>query len=285
MTNFSIILPSYNRCTIIERAINSVLNQTFKDFELIIVDDGSTDTTKEVVARFNDDRINYYFQKNSGVSAARNNGARFAIGNYLIFLDSDDDIEINWLSDFFSLSKQNFDLLFCNFKIVRINGEESLISASNALYQGDKKGPIIPGSWAIRKELFFKAGMYDEKLKFGENTELRFRLQEHQISIGIVNQYNFIYYQSQDGGSKNLKNKIESNLYIIEKHPNYFRKNKNMLRFYYQNIAVAYAKLEFWESARVYFWKAYLVDKLKLKTFARFFISLFPFLGRKIWIP
>lgn len=96
---FSVILPTYNRVKFIKNAINSVLNQTFIDFELIIIDDGSTDNTQNVVKSFNDQRIKYVYQNNSERSAARNNGIEHAKGEWICFLDSDDEYQPNHLRE------------------------------------------------------------------------------------------------------------------------------------------------------------------------------------------
>jgi glycosyltransferase involved in cell wall biosynthesis len=87
---FSIIIPAYNRKRFLEKAIDSVLSQTIPAFELIIVDDGSTDGTKDIVLSRQDHRIKYLYQNNRGVSSARNKGLREATGNFIAFLDSDD---------------------------------------------------------------------------------------------------------------------------------------------------------------------------------------------------
>ncbi|MBD3660935.1 MAG: glycosyltransferase family 2 protein, partial [Arenibacter algicola] len=87
---FSVIISTYNRASFIGRTIASVLKQDFEDFELIIVDDGSTDNTKEVVVGIEDKRIRYYKKDNAERGAARNFGAKKASGEYLNFLDSDD---------------------------------------------------------------------------------------------------------------------------------------------------------------------------------------------------
>jgi len=92
----SVIIPTYNRANFIDVAIKSVLNQSYQDFEIIIVDDGSTDNTEEIVKNFNDFRINYFFHKfNQGISAARNTGIKACQGKYIAFLDSDDE----WLPE------------------------------------------------------------------------------------------------------------------------------------------------------------------------------------------
>jgi glycosyltransferase involved in cell wall biosynthesis len=284
MPYFSIIIPSYNRAHIIERAIQGVLDQTFKDFEIVIVDDGSTDNTKEILQAFtSDNRIKSIYQTNAGVCSARNTGAKQAEGEFLIFLDSDDTVEKSWLEDFYDLAIQNKEWLFCSMKIIKLDSSECLVSALDPFNNGKAKGNIIPGSWAIKRDVFFKVGMFDENIKFGENVELRFRLHQEKLNFGVSDNYNFTYFESLNGGSRNLKNKIDSNLYIIKKHPIYFKLNPGVLRFYLQNIAVAYAKLGIWGDARVYFRKAYMTDMLKLKTLARLMIALFPFIAKKIW--
>ncbi len=86
---FSIIIPTYNRANFLSKAINSILEQTYQDWELIIVDDGSTDNTKELVSQYQDERIKYIYQNNAERSAARNNGIKHATGNIICFMDSD----------------------------------------------------------------------------------------------------------------------------------------------------------------------------------------------------
>ena len=94
---FSVILPTYNRAHLIANTIQSVIGQTLKDWELIIIDDGSIDATADVVAKFNDDRIKYIYQTNQERSAARNTGIKNAMGRFICFIDSDDFWYINHL--------------------------------------------------------------------------------------------------------------------------------------------------------------------------------------------
>lgn len=86
---FSIVIPTYNRAAFLSKAIESVLSQTYNDWELIVIDDGSIDNTKEVVSHYSDSRITYIYQQNAERSTARNNGIMHATGEYVCFLDSD----------------------------------------------------------------------------------------------------------------------------------------------------------------------------------------------------
>ena len=97
---FSVVIATYNRAYWVSKAIGSVLNQTYSNWELIIVDDGSTDNTSEVVESFKDPRIQYIYQKNQERSAARNNGMDQSTGEYITFLDSDDYYLENHLATF-----------------------------------------------------------------------------------------------------------------------------------------------------------------------------------------
>ena len=96
MPEVSVVIPLYNKEPYITRALNSVLNQTFRDFEVIVVDDGSTDNGAEIVQGFNDRRIHLIHQENKGVSTARNRGIDAAQGELIAFLDADDE----WLPSF-----------------------------------------------------------------------------------------------------------------------------------------------------------------------------------------
>lgn len=98
---FSIVLPTYNRKHMIQKAINSVLEQSYSNWELIIIDDGSNDDTNEFIQTYNDPRIKYHYQDNQGKGPARNLGVEKAIGQYICFLDSDDSYLPNHLSSFY----------------------------------------------------------------------------------------------------------------------------------------------------------------------------------------
>lgn len=104
---FSVIIPTYNRAHLISKAIQSVIDQQYNNWELLIIDDGSNDNTKIVVSTFNDSRITYFHQTNKGRSAARNLGIELAKGDYICFLDSDDYYFINHLQAFYNFILHN----------------------------------------------------------------------------------------------------------------------------------------------------------------------------------
>jgi glycosyltransferase involved in cell wall biosynthesis len=123
----SVVIATFNRAFCIEKAINSVINQSYKNWELIIIDDGSTDSTREVIGCFlKDERIKYFKQENKGGSEARNKGIKIACGNYIALLDDDDEFLENKLSVQISeMLKYKADFSLSNgFKVY--NGKRSI---------------------------------------------------------------------------------------------------------------------------------------------------------------
>lgn len=103
------IIPTYNSGDLLKDSINSILSQTLKDFELLIIDDGSTDNTREMVNAIDDDRLKYYYKPNGGVSSARNMGINNASGQYVAFLDADDMWPQNYLETMISALEKETD--------------------------------------------------------------------------------------------------------------------------------------------------------------------------------
>jgi len=283
MPYFSIVIPTFNRAHLLNETVQEVLNQPFTDFELIIADDGSIDNTKEIIEKIPDSRLIYKYHANSGVSAARNFGASFAQGKYLIFLDSDDAVEENWLNDFYLLKEEHFDMLFCSVQFVNQNGNITIIDCSPTTENNKSKGVYYPGSWAMKSSVFFDINMYDEKLKYSENTDLKIKLIEKGFSMGFVKKPNFIYYQNLNGGSKNELNKIQSNEYLIEKHKLFFVNRPHVLQTFLQLIAISCFKLKQYKKARKFIIKAWKVNPKNVKIFINLLLIHFSFITKKRW--
>ncbi|MDT8394527.1 MAG: glycosyltransferase [Bacteroidales bacterium] len=179
---FSVVIPLYNKAPYIGKAIKSVLGQQFNAFELIIVDDGSTDGGTEVVEKFIDLRIHLIRQDNAGVSTARNNGVKAAKYDYIAFLDADDWWDENYLQSMFSLIKKYPDAALWAAKYYKVKHGRN-IEANIGLDKGFKDGyidyfkvyartmwmPITSSSFIIRKDSFEQVGGFNHILKFGED--------------------------------------------------------------------------------------------------------------------
>ena len=182
---FSIIIPTYNRSSFITKAIESVMNQTFTNWELIIIDDGSKDDTKEVIERYiqKDNRITYYYQTNAERSAARNHGISKAKGKWICFLDSDDYYLTNHLQNFYTfLEKNNFNkgIYFCGVTIETGSKKEIVNkyktnNANNIEFVFEN---ILGTPRACVSKNILDNDKFDTKLSVGEDTELWVRIAE-----------------------------------------------------------------------------------------------------------
>lgn len=276
--HISIIIPFYNSHSTLTRAIESVFSQSINDWELILVNDGSTDNSESLIRNFiADPRIVYIYQKNSGVSAARNLGVTISRGIWLVFLDSDDALKSDILKEIKVIINGKSYIEYIVFGINYINRNINI----EVLPKKDKYFARIPGTFVIKKSLFLEVGGYDERLKFGENTELFHRVElknSPMINCGIVS---LNYFNNLDGGSKNLQNMIDSNLIILEKHNDTLSTHSK--RLYHQVIGVNQLRFRRFSEARFHLWRAFSYNPWKFKTLARFAISLWPWLAKKFY--
>lgn len=280
MPFFSIIIPSYNRSDTISDSIKSVLNQTFKDSELIIIDDGSEDNTSDEVKPFLINKsVQYVSQKNQGVGSARNKGVSYASGEWVLFLDSDDALLVGALESFKNSIESNAEVNVWKSGFQIRKGEKVRID----LPEKNEFHPFIPGSFILKKELFDRVGGYDEKLKFSENTELFHRVRLANSVMEIIPKPTVIYYNHSEGASKNLWNMTESLIHILKKHQDTLSKNEK--RLYNQIIAVNQLRFREFAKARKYLLTAFLINPWKMKTLLRLIISYLPSVSEKIYKP
>lgn len=215
----SFIIPAYNAGKTIGRTIKSIMNQeeNSMDYEIIVVDDGSEDDLREKIEEFKDEkRIKYFYKDNTGVSDTRNYGVNQAIGEYIIFVDSDDYISRTLLKDIEPYINQKVDLIKWNPIFVDEDGnilrKEESISFNNV--SGEKgfnllfgKDNLIDCLWnyAIKKELVleFPKGMYHEDFA---TMPLMILKADTMISI---NNYEYYYVQSQNSIMRNQNEEME----------------------------------------------------------------------------
>lgn len=237
MAQFSIVVPTYNSGKKIQNTISSVLVQSITDWELIIVNDGSTDDTEEFIKPFlNDDRIKYCYQQNYGVGFARNTGITQASSKYIIFLDGDDLLHSNLLAELVACNYENYDLISWSVKKV-LNGEESVIhpSKQSSLYNNCTAN-FLAGSVCYRKTVLEEVGMYDANITFGENYELGLRVcQIKDLNVKLIPEMLSTYLQgSKERRSNTVEKQLKSLIYSFKKHKHiYKRYNRELSKIYY----------------------------------------------------
>jgi glycosyltransferase involved in cell wall biosynthesis len=181
----SVVIPTYNRVTFLKDAIDSVLAQTFLDFELIVVDDGSTDDTPKLLSSYNN-KARVITQTNQGPSAARNRGIEAAKSEWIAFLDSDDVWKPDKLKKQVQFITDNPDIKICQTEEVWIrNGKRVNPRKKHEMHSGwiyEKCLPLCivsPSSVIIHQDVFEKAGLFDETMLACEDYDLWLRVTPH----------------------------------------------------------------------------------------------------------
>lgn len=171
MSDISIIVPAYNAEKYIEKCLNSLINQTKEELEFIIINDGSTDNTENVIESFKDKRIKYYKNKNQGIGKTRNFGIEKAKSKYIMFLDSDDYLDRHACEDMFEKAeKDSLDVVICDFYKEYDNGTLEEVKTpffENASLKGNPD--IITEYLCPWAKLYTRKLIMDNKIRFPEN--------------------------------------------------------------------------------------------------------------------
>lgn len=258
MIDLSIIIPVFNVEKFLSECLNSILEQEFSNFEIILVNDGSCDKSGEICDEFakKDERIKVFHQENSGVSVARNNGIKQSKGNYLMFIDSDDFLVENTLKPLIS-ELENFDILFFSYLRVFENGEifelkanvfenesfekfsitENLIKTNHLLH-------TTPWAYIAKTSLVKNNNLtFKSNLKCSEDFDFNMNLLEKASSLKGSKIKAYCYRQRQDSVTNNVKLKsLEDNLFV---KAHFFRKYENaILANMYINVVLSMAKMQ-----------------------------------------
>ncbi|TVR15931.1 MAG: glycosyltransferase family 2 protein [Balneolaceae bacterium] len=229
--NISVVIPVFNRDDVISRAIKSVLNQTLPPTEIIVVDDGSMDNTADIVQQFGEE-VTYLYQTNAGPSIARNLGITSASGNYIAFLDSDDE----WMAD--KLEKQveiirdlKADIVITNsvyfddtgsgntafsrseFSDILSKNNGKLLDCFTMLLE---QNFIHLSTVLVRKSCLENADLFDETMKIAEDTDLWLRLSSN-YSFGIITKTLAKRDDRPDKLSGNIQKEYMGRIYLLNK--------------------------------------------------------------------
>ncbi len=241
----SVVIPTHNRVDLLPRAIESVLNQTYKDIELIVVSDGSTDGTDELMAKYaNDSRIKYInYKPAQGGNYARNTGIKAAKGEYIAFLDDDDEWFPNKLEEQLEVieSHDNIGLVYTGTHV--IYADEGVEYPSIPHASGDLSVKIL---WAncvgstttvmVRKSVLDKVGIFDEKLPALQDYDLWIRIcQESRVGVVSKELVNYYNYSNSGQVSSNTKKYEEAFRYLNNKYLNLYDQFSNIERRLHQS--------------------------------------------------
>ena len=224
MPKISIIMPVYNKQNYLERSLDSVLNQSFSDFELIVIDDGSTDSSMTILEKYRsmDPRIKLIHSENHGVSHARNIGLDHITGKYITFVDADDELKQEYLTSLYKNYKDSgADIVINGITKVTKDGRnlEMCKGYSDGIY---RICDILPDFASIQKNTgvfgycvsklfsseFCGETRFDEGLNLAEDFDYYLKLYRKAQLIYMSNRLNYLYYQDTSGSSSEIKDEM-----------------------------------------------------------------------------
>lgn len=248
MKKLSIIMPAYNCEKTIKKSINSVLTQNFDDFELIIINDGSSDNTAKILKTIKDTKLIIVNQKNQGPSAARNNGISIAQGKYIMFIDADDIYKNDAIKIMYEyIEKLNVDIVTAAYQSfndnkkyspVKINTINSFSKKEDYIYYLQSKG-ILNSNWnKIYKSNIIKENkiVFDKNKEIGEDIRFNLEYLKYATSYATVKNVIYDYYINDYGLSKkNYDTREERIISLMQYQSNYYV-DLNLTTSKYQKI-------------------------------------------------
>lgn len=237
----SIIIPTFNRARTIERSILSILDQTYQDFEIIIVDDNSQDETEAIVRGINDKRIKYIkHERNLGANAARNTGIRAAKGEFIAFQDSDDKWHDNKLEiQLKALKDHNSDIVTCSYN--RYKNELVDIMPKEIIKDNEIKKRLLYGSFistqtVLGKRECFTNEEFDESLPRFQDWELMIRLSQ-KYNIHFINNPLVDVFLQDDSLTKSHQKGLNALRLIKNKHNDLIKSDNYVEYRFYRMLA------------------------------------------------
>ncbi len=217
MPDVSIIVPIYNTEKYLKRCINSILSQSFKDFELLLIDDGSTDGSLGIMKEYKeyDKRVRIFSNKNQGPALTRNFGIDMAKSNYLMFIDSDDYIDQGYIADYFkAVSQSNVDIAIGGYK--RVIGEKTTYTLR--LKQGEFSKYVVTGPVCriIKKEFLNYNNIRFLDTNSSEDVYFNLMIYNKTEKIKIIDNVGYNYFYNANSLSNTAHKGFKKDIRIIE---------------------------------------------------------------------
>jgi len=277
MSKVSVIIPTHNRAEFLRSAITSVLNQTFQNFEIIIIDDASKDHTREVIAHFNDARIKViHNQVSKGAAGARNVAIMNSNCEYTAFLDDDDE----WLPEKLKIQTYLLDnsplevggVCTACFTIEKVSGR--VLSIDNPEMSDLSKGNFITtSSILLRRECFEKCGLFDESMPTSSDYDMWIRISK-TFSFKFIKNALVKYYIHKNSLTFDYEKKTRGLEIIFEKHDDFFKKNYEEYSKQYLDLGVLYCYKGEAKKGRKAFRKAIRMNPFEMRNYFNFILSL-----------
>jgi glycosyltransferase involved in cell wall biosynthesis len=219
----SVIIPAYNQGKYVGEAIQSVLGQSFRDFEIIVINDGSTDETSQVAKSFSDARLRYIFQENQGLSAARNTGIRNSKGVYITYLDADDLFTPTKLAVLTQILEAEPDMGLVAGQAVPIDEKGNRIGRifDKPVPMDQRElllsNPLHVGSVMLRMSWQKKVGYFDESLRSYEDWDMWLRLAKMGCKMGWVSKPVSFYRFHTNQMIRNSRQMTEATFAVLDK--------------------------------------------------------------------
>lgn len=281
----SVVVPTYNRAALVPRAVRSILAGTEVALEVVVVDDGSADDTQAAVASVIDDRIRYLRIAHRGVSAARNEGASFARGRWLAFLDSDDEVLPGWANKMVSLVELSGGIGIC--------GGEAIDKAGSQLWEWIPPAALeplpqalaemfLPGMFILGRQDFLDADGYVEELAFGENTELALRLLFRRAAPTGAERRVLVRRHVSNSRDTYSESRVASARYVLASHPWLRQRLPRLCASYHALIGVDEARRGNWTDARREFLTA-ARSRPAFEHVGRLLVAALPLVRSRAW--
>lgn len=246
MAKVSVIVPVYNVEKYIGKCLDSLVNQTLEDIEIIVVNDGSTDSSKYIVEQYKEkyDNIKYYEKENGGLSDARNYGLQFAKGKYIAFLDSDDYVAPNLYKKMYEKAKkEDSDMVECNFYWVYGKKTKKDIGQK---YKGKKqmfeKARVVAWNKLYKKEVLDNAKVQFPKGLRYEDVEFFYKLIPYIERVSFVKEP-LIYYVQRKKSIINTQNEKTKDIFTVLENVISYYKEKNLYEEYKEVIEFTFTRL------------------------------------------